>query len=166
MSNDDKRWKQDFPVDRSQSNQVSRRDFAKLLAVVSGGMVAGNGLIAAKAYFTKDNSDGKKHNICSVNDIPVGGTKSFVIEGETIPYILIHTEDGQFYAYEQKCTHLSCAVFYKPGTMKIECPCHNGWFDVKTGNVLQGPPPRPLKKLNVFIDDGEIFVQHPKTENT
>ncbi len=164
MSNDDKRWKQDFPINRSQSDQVSRRDFAKLLAVVSGGMVAGNGLIAAKAYFADDKTDDKKHSVCSINDIPVGGTKSFVIDGETIPYILVHTEDGKFYAYEQKCTHLSCAVYYRPGTMKIECPCHNGWFDVKTGEVLQGPPPRPLKKLNVTIEGDEIFVQHPKNE--
>jgi Rieske Fe-S protein len=56
-------------------------------------------------------------------------------------------------------------VYYKPGTLKIECPCHNGWFDVKTGEVLQGPPPRPLKKLVVTLQGDDIFVQHPKTEN-
>ncbi|HOZ97176.1 MAG TPA: Rieske (2Fe-2S) protein [Niabella sp.] len=165
MSNEDKHWKKDFPVNRAQSNQVSRRDFAKLLAVVSGGMVAGNGLIAARAYLADDKTNYEKQGICTIQDIPVGGTKSFVMEGESIPYILIHTEEGEFYAYEQKCTHLSCAVYYKPGTKKIECPCHNGWFDVKTGEVLQGPPPRPLKKLIVSIENEEIFVQHPKQEN-
>ena len=165
MSNEDKHWKQDFPINRAEANQVSRRDFAKLLAVVSGGMVLGNGLIAAKAFLSENKEIGKKQKIRTKNEIPVGGTKSFVLENETIPYILIHTEEGEFYAYEQKCTHLSCAVYYKPGTMKIECPCHNGWFDVKTGDVLQGPPPRPLKKLVVTLEGEEIFVQHPKTEN-
>ncbi|THF47949.1 Rieske (2Fe-2S) protein [Flavobacterium supellecticarium] len=164
MSHQDKHWKKDFPINRSQANQVSRRDFAKLLAVVSGGMVVGNGVIAAKAAFFNEPKNEKKQKICAKNEIPVGGTKSFVLENDTVPYILIHTEEGEFYAYEQKCTHLSCAVYYKPGTLTIECPCHNGWFDVKTGNVIQGPPPRPLKKLDVTFEGNAIYVQHPKNE--
>lgn len=164
MSNEDKHWKQDFPINRTESNQVSRRDFAKLLAVVSGGMVLGNGVIAAKALLSNDTASKEKQKVCSKNDIPVGGTKSFVLENESIPYILIRTEEDEYYAYEQKCTHLSCAVYYKPGTLKIECPCHNGWFDVKTGEVLQGPPPRPLKKLEVHVEAEDIFVKHPETK--
>ena len=165
MENEDKHWKQDFPINRGEAIQVSRRDFAKLLAVVSGGMVLGNGIIAAKTFFSDDKTIGEKQKICAKNDIPVGGTKSFVLKNDSVPYILIHTEEGEFYAYEQKCRHLSCAVYYKPGTLKIEGPCHNGWFDVKTGEVLQGPPPRPLKKLVVTLQGDDIFVQHPKTEN-
>ncbi|MBL8005607.1 MAG: Rieske (2Fe-2S) protein [Candidatus Kapabacteria bacterium] len=163
MNNEDKHWKKDFPINRSEANQVSRRDFAKLLRVISGGMVLGNGIIASKAFLSKEQTVFEKQKICNKKDIPVGGTKSFVLANEEVPYILIHTEEGQFYAYEQKCTHLSCAVYYKPGTMKIECPCHNGYFDVKTGHVLQGPPPRPLKKLEVIIEAEAIFVVHPKS---
>jgi nitrite reductase/ring-hydroxylating ferredoxin subunit len=132
--------------------------------VVSGGMVLGNGIIAAKAYLSGEKQTADKQKICTKNDIPVGGTKSFVMKDSTVPYILIHTEEGEFYAYEQKCTHLSCAVYYKPGTMKIECPCHNGWFDVRTGDVLQGPPPRALKKLDVILEGEEIFVQHQQNK--
>ncbi|MFN8417437.1 MAG: Rieske (2Fe-2S) protein [Cytophagaceae bacterium] len=165
MDKNKKQWKKDFPISRSDSNQVSRRDFAKLLAVVSGGMVIGNGVIAGRTLFSESNETDVKQKVCSVNDVPIGGTKSFVLEGSSIPYILIHTEEEAFYAYEQKCTHLSCAVYYKPGTMKIECPCHNGWFDVKTGDVLQGPPPRALKKLIVTIDNNDIYVQHSSKES-
>lgn len=164
MSKQEKHWKKDFPINRSETNQVSRRDFAKLLAVVSGGMVIGNGAIAAKAAFSDPEKPTNKQKVCTKNDIPVGGTKSFVLQNDTVPYILIHTEENEFYAYEQKCTHLSCAVYYKPGTLKIECPCHNGWFDVKTGAVLQGPPPRALKKLEVILEGDDIYVQHPKNE--
>jgi len=165
MDNEDKYWKKDFPISRPEANQVSRRDFTKLLAVVSGGMVLGNGVIAAR-YAISDNSPSGKQKVCTKSEIPVGGTKSFVLKDSTVPYILIHTEEGEFYAYEQKCTHLSCAVYYKPGTLKIECPCHNGWFDVKTGDVLQGPPPRALKKLDVLLEGEEIYVQHPKIKIT
>lgn len=161
MSNEEKQWKKDFPINRPEAHQVSRRDFAKLLAVVSGGMVLGNGMIAAR-YAFEDDIPSEKQMICTKSDIPVGGTKSFVLENSAIPYILIHTEEGEFYAYEQKCTHLACAVYYKPGTMKIECPCHNGWFDAKTGDVLQGPPPRALKKLEVILEGEEIYVRQTK----
>jgi cytochrome b6-f complex iron-sulfur subunit len=60
-----------------------------------------------------------------------------VIEGDSTPYLMIHLEDGSFHAYEQKCTHLSCAVFYAKGTGKIECPCHRGFFDAATGRYWQ-----------------------------
>ncbi|WP_298707497.1 Rieske (2Fe-2S) protein [Chitinophaga sp.] len=162
MSNEEKHWKEDFPISRPQADQVTRRDFAKLLAVVSGGMVFGNGVIAARYAFKEPPAPGK-FKVCTKSDVPVGGTKSFVLDNDKTPYILVHTEDGGFYAYEQKCTHLSCAVYYKPGTMKLECPCHNGWFDVKTGEVLQGPPPRPLKKLDVIFEGDNIYVQHINT---
>ena len=40
------------------------------------------------------------------------------------------------------------------------CPCHRGQFDVKTGAVLAGPPPRPLDELAVEIRDSAVFVQY------
>lgn len=101
----------------------------------------------------------------STNIRPVGEqikeneTRSFVLEGSTIPYILIHLENGEFRAYEQKCTHLSCSVFYAPGSGKIECPCHKGFFDAMTGEVLEGPPPRALPKLEVFFKENSVFVK-------
>mgnify|MGYP003550461665 CR=1 FL=1 len=164
MENEDKHWKQDFPINRGEAIQVSRRDFAKLLAVVSGGMVLGNGIIAAKTFFSDDKTIGEKQKICAKNDIPVGGTKSFVLKNDSVPYILIHTEEGEFYAYEQKCTHLSCAVYYKPGSGQIICPCHEGHFDAKTGDVLAGPPPRPLPRLEVLVKEQTIFVKAYENE--
>jgi nitrite reductase/ring-hydroxylating ferredoxin subunit len=165
MNNKEKLWKQDFPISRPESNEVSRRDFARILTFVSGGMVFGNAAIAARAFFSKREVNSERQKVCTTNDLPIGGTKSFVLKNSSIPYILVHTEDGEYYSYEQKCTHLSCAVYYRPGTMKIECPCHNGWFDVKTGEVIQGPPPRPLNRLDVIVEGKNIFVQKisPKT---
>jgi cytochrome b6-f complex iron-sulfur subunit len=166
--NKDKHWKRDFPYQRSGATEVTRRDFAKFLCLVSGGMALGNGLVAARPLLFPE-EEIPEQKVCIKSDIPVGGTRSFVLEGSSVPYILIHLENGEFKAYEQKCTHLSCAVYYKPGSGKIECPCHNGWFDAHTGEVLQGPPPRPLPKLEVIIKGEEIFVKsfdkNTKTDN-
>lgn len=157
--NNNKNWKKDFPIRKEEASMISRRDFARFLTVISGGLVFGNGLVAANAFIKSDKEEVKeKEFVCTKSDIPVGGTKSFTLKGDTVPYILIHTEENEFYSYEQKCTHLSCAVYYKPKSGKIECPCHNGYFDVKTGNVLEGPPPRPLKKLTVTVEGENIYV--------
>ncbi len=157
--NKNENWYKDFPIHKQDSTNVSRRDFAKFLTLVSGGLMVGSGLVAAKAYLMPKKPIKGAHSICAKDDIPVGGTRSFVLEGSTVPYILIHLENGEFRAYEQKCTHLSCSVFYEPGSGKIECPCHKGFFDAMTGEVLQGPPPRALPRLDVFMEDNEIFVK-------
>jgi len=157
-SNENKNWKKDFPIHKQDAAQVSRRDFAKFLTLVSGGLMVGSGLVAAKAILLPKEEVEGEHFVCDIKDIPVGGTKAFLIKNSTIPYILIHLEDGSFRAYEQKCTHLSCAVYYQPGSGQIICPCHEGHFDAKTGDVLAGPPPRPLPSLNVIVKDQAIYV--------
>ncbi|WP_258931964.1 hypothetical protein [Flavobacterium oreochromis] len=50
-SNINKNWKKDFPIHKQEATQVSRRDFAKFLTLVSGGLMIGSGLVAAKAYW-------------------------------------------------------------------------------------------------------------------
>jgi len=66
---------------------------------------------SSQAYMLPKEEVEGEHFVCKKDEIPVGGTRAFVIEGSTIPYILIHLESGDFKAYEQKCTHLSCSVF-------------------------------------------------------
>jgi len=73
--------------------------------------------------------------------------------------MLIRLAENDWRVYEQKCTHLSCAVIYDHEHQMIECPCHHGFFDAKDGKVLQGPPPRPLPQLGVVIKDNKIFVE-------
>ncbi|TDI85191.1 MAG: hypothetical protein E2O78_04900 [Caldithrix sp.] len=43
------------------------------------------------------------------------------------------------------------------------CPCHDGVFDVN-GNVVSGPPPRPLQKYEVDVDENDnVFgSEHPQ----
>ena len=151
-------WEADFPVERVEASHVSRREFVKYLCVVSGGMAVGSGYLAVRDKLFPRPEIAGEHAVCRLDELPSGGTRGFTIPGNPTPYILIRLEDDTLRAYEQKCTHLSCAVYYKPGTGKIECPCHNGWFDARTGKNIQGPPPRPLPSLNVAVKDGTVFV--------
>ncbi|MFO1514921.1 MAG: Rieske (2Fe-2S) protein [Verrucomicrobiota bacterium] len=151
----------DFPIERVEAEHVSRREFTKFLCLVSGGMAVGSGWVAVKDRLFPPHRIQGEEFVCKTEEVPVGGTRAFTVSGSKIPFILIHLNDGSWRAFEQKCTHLSCAVFYQPAVDKIQCPCHNGWFDARTGNVLQGPPPRPLKRLEVVVKGEEIYVTEP-----
>lgn len=73
------------------------------------------------------------------------------------PALLIHTADGELRAFSAICTHLTCTVNYEGETGTLYCPCHNGRFDL-AGNVLSGPPPRPLHTFKVEVSGEDIFV--------
>lgn len=152
----------DFPIDRAEAEHVTRREFAKFLCLLSGGMAVGSGWVAVKdKIFPPFTFEGERF-VCNVEDVVLGATHPFTIEGSRIPFILIRLNDGSFRAYEQKCTHLACAVYYSPDKNKIECPCHHGYFDANDGKVLAGPPPRPLPHLEVSVRDGKVFVREPE----
>jgi cytochrome b6-f complex iron-sulfur subunit len=156
----------DFPIERAEAAHVSRREFAKFLCLVSGGMAVGSGWVAVKDKIWKPFTFKGDFFVCKKSEIALGGTHAFTIGDSPIPFILNHLNDGEFRAYEQKCTHLSCAVYYSPKHDKIECPCHHGYFDAKNGTVLQGPPPRSLPHLEVVIKGDDIFVREPATKGS
>jgi len=73
------------------------------------------------------------------------------------PGLLIRTQDGELHAFNAVCTHLDCTVQYKPDTSQIWCACHNGLYDL-SGNVVSGPPPRPLERLTVNQRGEDVVV--------
>lgn len=77
------------------------------------------------------------------------------------PGIVVRTAQGELLAFSAVCTHLDCTVQFKADTSQLWCACHNGTYDLG-GNVVSGPPPRPLEKfvVNVRGDgaDAEIVV--------
>ena len=88
-----------------------------------------------------------------------GTSLNFFYPEENDTAILIRTADGQYHAYGQKCTHLTCPVYFAKERNRLECPCHEGGFDVETGNVLYGPPPRPLERVLIEVrPDGEVWA--------
>ena len=40
----------------------------------------------------------------------------------------------------------------------VVCPCHDGFFDLR-GNVLGGPPPRPLKSFDVKVIGDRVYIE-------
>lgn len=73
------------------------------------------------------------------------------------PAVLVNTSEGTLVALSAICTHLTCTVRYDGDTGTLFCPCHNGRFDL-SGNVLSGPPPRPLETYTVEVSGPDIIV--------
>lgn len=66
--------------------------------------------------------------------------------------------DGDFVVYSRVCSHLGCLVRWDEGKDQFLCPCHGAIFD-SAGNVVAGPPPRPMEKLPVKVEDGVLYVK-------
>jgi Rieske Fe-S protein len=150
----------EFPYERDEEGQVTRREFCNFLFLTSSALFAGAAGFAGKyaydAQFTKSYSP---MMIEGANELQPGNALNFRYPGENDTAILIRAADGNFYAYEQKCTHLTCPVYYAKEQNRLECPCHEGGFDVQTGNVLYGPPPRPLDRVEIEVrENGEIWA--------
>lgn len=72
------------------------------------------------------------------------------------PAAVIRTSEG-FKAFSAVCTHLGCIVHWDSKGKQFQCPCHAATFDV-AGQVVSGPPPKPLPEFAVQVVSGEVFV--------
>jgi len=141
-------WRDEFSIFTSDERYVSRRQFTKFLTLASLGMFAGNLWILVRSLFAKAPAY-PPAAVAQAGEIPVAGVKLFAYPAPQDRCILIRTGEDEYRAYSQKCTHLSCAVYYEKETGRLACPCHAGFFAVEDGSVLQGPPPRPLPRIRL-----------------
>ncbi|HSE31624.1 MAG TPA: Rieske 2Fe-2S domain-containing protein [Pyrinomonadaceae bacterium] len=74
------------------------------------------------------------------------------------PAILVRTSDGKYYAHGQKCSHLGCSINFNREQNFLQCPCHNGAYDMRSGFVLHGPPRRPLDRIFLEMRGGELWA--------
>ena len=133
----------DFPYDRDEEAQVTRREFCNFLGLTSAALFLGAGGFAAKAALDARESEAfPVARIEGSETLAPNSSLNFNYPTERDSAILIRTADGVYHAYGQKCTHLSCPVYYSRDHQRLECPCHEGAFAAATGNVLYGPPPR------------------------
>ena len=66
---------------------------------------------------------------------------------------------GELRAFSAVCTHLGCIVQSQPTEHHaLYCACHGGMFN-REGEVVGGPPPRPLRRYPVEVRDGQVFVK-------
>ncbi|WP_028611556.1 MocE family 2Fe-2S type ferredoxin [Paenibacillus harenae] len=74
-------------------------------------------------------------------------------------YAVYRSENDGYYATEGYCTHerVHLADGYVMGST-IECPKHNGRFDITTGKAKKNPACVDLKTYPVKVEDGKVYV--------
>ena len=89
-------------------------------------------------------------------DVPAGEMLIVEIEGEEI---VLANVDGQIYAFGNGCTHRGGPL--GEGLLEgdeVECPFHQGRFNVKTGEAVQEPPTEPVPTYEVQVEGDDIRV--------
>ena len=150
----------DFPYERDEEAQVTRREFCNFLGLTSAALFIGAAGFAGKAVLDAgDTPQFPPARIEGAETLEPGSSLNFHYPTAKDTAILVRTLDGTFHAYGQKCTHLACPVHFDRGHQQLECPCHEGAFEVRTGNVLYGPPPRPLDAIQIEVRaNGEVWA--------
>ena len=151
-------WRQDFPIDWPQDLYVERRDFMKFMVLTSAAFAAGQVWIGLQNWRRARSGRPPLKRITSVDDIAVGGTIAFTYPNDYDPCLLVRLTTSEFVAFNQKCTHLSCAVIPRPAENSFFCPCHEGRFDLRTGQPTAGPPRRPLTRILLELHGQEIYA--------
>jgi nitrite reductase/ring-hydroxylating ferredoxin subunit len=155
---DQPKWRRDFPIDSAQDAYVARRDFTKFLGLTSLAFVVGQFWIAVRNVWSKRRGSLPVLEIARVDEIPVNSYRAFTYPTSTDPAILVRLGKEELLAYSSECTHLQCPVLPDLGKGRFHCPCHAGYFDMRTGRPLAGPPRRPLERITLKIENSIIYA--------
>lgn len=141
---------------------TTRRDCLRVIATVSGGLAAGGVAVAAGALHRHADAVEPPEPKLVAERLEPGASVTFRFPGEEDRALAVRLPDGTLVGYSAVCTHLACAVLWRADRGmegELLCPCHEGVFEVRTGEVTAGPPPRPLPRIVMDEDaDGAVWA--------
>jgi Rieske Fe-S protein len=149
-------WREEFPYPWEEDGIVTRRDTLRFLLAGSGALFLATGVLAIVGHLPAG-PNVQAVPIARDGELAENAWKVFDFPDQYAQGILINLPKKGLVAYSDVCTHLSCAVVYQ-GNGKLHCPCHDGWFDATTGNVVAGPPTRPLSLIQLARHNGTIYA--------
>ena len=140
-----------------KSPTLSRRDFAKVMTAFVSSLMGAIMGIPIIGYIISPAVKGQELDdwvsVGPLENYPVSTPQLFTftrtkVNGwerttNSFGVYVLRNADGNVKVISNVCTHLSCRVTYKEETQSYDCPCHDAKFDIN-GEVLYGPPPRPL----------------------
>lgn len=81
----------------------------------------------------------------------------WVAENAPVGVHVVRQDDVSAIVFDPHCTHLGCPLAWSEGAAGLVCPCHGGSFNA-AGEVLSGPPPRPMIRYETRVTAGELFI--------
>ncbi len=158
---------------------ISRRDFIKATAAFIGGLIGVGIGLPTIAYLLspslRKTEDESVVDLGPLDKYPLGIPTLFEFTrtkvngwertGLSYGVFVLRQTEKDVRVFSDICTHLACRVSWHTDQQHYISPCHDGHFDV-IGNVLSGPPPRPLDEFVTKIEDGNLYIQLPSFKRT
>jgi naphthalene 1,2-dioxygenase ferredoxin component len=93
----------------------------------------------------------------STDDLPTDDVIGLIVAGRDIA---VYTVGGAVYATDNTCTHGQARLCdgFLDGH-EIECPLHQGKFDVRNGLPSCAPVTQALRSYPVKVEDSRVFLQ-------
>ncbi len=159
----------------SDSHEVQRRDFVNIILVGIGSAMALIVGVPAIAYLLSPALKVQEEEAW----IPLGPLDAYPLDIPTLfsytrtkvngwektvssygAYVWRYGEgESDVTVYSNMCTHLSCRVTWQEDRSIYFCPCHDGRFD-EEGEVVAGPPPKPLYEFETKVEEGILSIKH------
>lgn len=106
---------------------------------------------------TSDLGAGRLTRVASLEEIPPGWVLKVKVENREIALANV---EGSVRALDNACTHAGGPL----GDNRLhegcflECPWHNSVFDARTGEVVRGPARKAVKRYDVTVHEGAVYV--------
>jgi Rieske Fe-S protein len=127
-----------------------------MLATLSGGLLAGSVAVGAGLFRRAGHEEAPARRVAA--SLRPGEAAVFAYPTGDDPAIAVRLPDGTLVAYSSVCTHLGCAVLWSSARGNLECPCHKGAFDARSGSVVAGPPQRGLHRIPLVERPDGIYT--------
>lgn len=155
----------------SQSSKLDREGFVKIVTTFLGSIMAAViGLPLISYFITPALSKDQQEDWVAVGPLesyPLHEPKVFSftrsqINGwertsQSYGVYVVRRSETEVKVFSNVCTHLSCRVTWSEEEEAYICPCHDASFS-KVGEVIHGPPPRPLDEYQTKVEDGTLFI--------
>lgn len=92
----------------------------------------------------------------AVDDVPADDVIAVLVGGNEVA---LYSVEGNVYATDNICTHghaRLCEGFLEGH--EIECPLHQGKFDVRSGKPTCAPVTEAIRSYPVKIEGGRVFL--------
>jgi Rieske Fe-S protein len=153
------------------SEKIDRRGFLSIATLSIGGLISVMLGIPAIAYTLGPSLSRAKSQswmrLGSINKVELGTPTLFkvsvsrqtgwLVQEEKIGVYVLTDNGRDFIAMSNICTHLGCRVRWLADRQIFLSPCHYGVFD-REGKVISGPPPRPLDRYEVKVENNQLLI--------
>ncbi len=82
------------------------------------------------------------------------------VEGKNLPerLLIVHGDDDNFYAFQNRCRHMGRRLDPVPGTATVQCCSVGKSTYAYDGKVLYGSAKEAVKTYDLRVQDGKLII--------